>query len=82
MTEIAVLGAGIVGICTTLEVQSRGHDVTVMNSATPGSETSFGNAGIIQAEAAEPYHLRRDIVIVLRVALGQTNDVTWSLSRG
>ncbi len=80
MTEIAVLGAGMVGICTALELQSRGHDVTVVDRATPGSETSFGNAGIIQAEAAEPYHLPRDIVTLLRIALGQTNDVTWSLS--
>lgn len=66
MTDIAVLGAGMVGICTALELQSRGHDVTVIDSATPGSETSFGNTGIIQAEAAEPYQLPRDVVTLLR----------------
>jgi len=80
MTDIAVLGAGMVGICTALELQSRGHDVTVIDRVTPGSETSFGNAGIIQAEAAEPYQLPRNALTMFRIALGRTNDVTWSLS--
>jgi len=60
MTDVAVLGAGMVGICTALELQPRGHDVTVIDRVSPRSETSFGNAGVIRAEAAEPYQLPRN----------------------
>lgn len=79
MSEIVVLGAGMVGISTALELQSRGHDVTVVDRTAPGRETSFGNAGIVQAEAAEPYAMPRDLPGLLNMALGRTNDLTWSL---
>lgn len=79
MAEILVLGAGMVGICTALELQSRGHRVIVADNSTAGSQTSYGNAGIIQSEAVEPYRIPRDVRTLLRVALGMSNDVAWSL---
>ena len=79
MDEVIVLGAGMVGISTALALQARGHAVTVIDRGAPGRETSFGNAGIIQAEAAEPYALPRDLATLLRYGLGRSNDVTWSL---
>lgn len=53
--DIIVLGAGMVGISTALSLQEAGHHVVVVDRKKPGQETSFGNAGIIQMEAAEPY---------------------------
>ncbi|MGR3804441.1 NAD(P)/FAD-dependent oxidoreductase [Marinibacterium profundimaris] len=80
MAEILVIGAGMVGVSTALALQDRGHAVTLADRRAPGQETSFGNAGVIQVEAAEPYPMPRAPSELLRHALGRTNDVTWSLS--
>ena len=75
MAEIAVLGAGMVGIATALALQARGHACVVVDRAPPGSETSYGNAGIIQAEAVEPYALPASPWALARLALGARNAV-------
>lgn len=80
VAEIIVLGAGMVGVCTAIELQSRGHSVTLVDNHEPGTETSHGNAGVIQAEAVEPYALPREFGVLADILLGRTNDVTWSLS--
>ncbi len=80
MADFLVLGAGMVGVSTALALQEQGLSVTLIDRKAPGRETSFGNAGIIQAEAAEPYGLPRDPMTLLRFALGRTNDVTWSVA--
>jgi len=77
MADMLVIGAGMVGVSTALALQARGHDVTLVDRKAPGRETSFGNAGIIQAEAAEPYALPRDLATLLRFGAGLTNDVMW-----
>ncbi|WP_067101699.1 NAD(P)/FAD-dependent oxidoreductase [Marinomonas atlantica] len=79
MAEVTVLGAGMVGVSSALALQEQGHHVTLVDKVSPGLETSYGNAGIIQSEAAEPYALPQDIVTLWRFAMGQTNDVTWKL---
>lgn len=68
----------MVGISTALELQSRGHSVVVVDCRPPGRETSYGNAGIIQAEAAEPPPLPRNLLTLAGMALGFNNDFTWS----
>ncbi|MCP1610995.1 glycine/D-amino acid oxidase-like deaminating enzyme [Azospirillum lipoferum] len=75
MAQVAILGAGMVGICTALALQERGHDCVVVDRRPPGSETSYGNAGIIQAEAVEPYALPSNPLVMLRMALGWKNAV-------
>lgn len=45
--NVAVLGAGIVGVSCALHLQARGFNVTLIDRKPPGSETSYGNAGII-----------------------------------
>lgn len=77
MAEFVVLGAGMVGIGTALALQTRGHNVTVLDRKAPGQETSFGNAGAIQAEAMEPYAMPRDIRTLWAYANGTSNDVRW-----
>ncbi len=79
MAEFFVLGAGMVGISTALALQAKGHDVVVLDRTSPGLETSYGNAGIIQTEAAEPYALPRDIGTLFKYGVGLSNDVVWSL---
>ncbi len=75
--DILVLGAGMVGTCTALELQLRGHRVALVDRAAPGSETSYGNAGVIQREAVEPYPMPRDWPTLLSAALRRGLDVNY-----
>ena len=49
-----VIGAGIIGICTGLELQRRGWAVTIVDRVEPGMACSFGNAGILASMAVVP----------------------------
>lgn len=75
--EVIVLGAGMVGVSTALALQARGHAVTLVDRKMPGRETSYGNAGIIQREAVEPYAFPRDLGMLFRVATGLSNDARY-----
>ena len=70
MSEVLILGAGIVGVTTALALQAKGFDVVLIDRSGSGSEASYGNAGIIQAEAAEPYALPRDLPTLFSYGLG------------
>ena len=67
------------GVGAAIHLQMRGVSVTLVDRREPGRETSFGNAGLIQAEAAEPYALPRSLSKLLRIATGISNDVAYSL---
>lgn len=79
MRDVVVLGAGMAGVAAALHLQRRGWSVALVDRGEPGRETSFGNAGIIQAEAVEPYPMPRDIASLLKVATGRGNDVRYDL---
>lgn len=49
-----VIGAGIVGAATALNLQRKGFDVTIVDAQPPGEGTSFGNAGIAARCAIVP----------------------------
>jgi D-amino-acid dehydrogenase len=76
---VIVLGAGMVGVCTALHLRQRGHEVTLIDRREPGRETSYGNAGIIQREAVEPYAFPRDWAMLARVAMKRGADVNYHL---
>jgi D-amino-acid dehydrogenase len=78
-SSVIVLGAGMVGTCTALHLALRGHDVTLIDRREPGRETSFGNAGLIQREAVEPYPFPQDWAMLARVALRQGAAVHYHL---
>ena len=44
MKKIAVLGAGIVGICSAYFLQKTGYKVTLIDKEEPGTMTSYGHA--------------------------------------
>src|SRR5215468_579173 len=52
--HIAVIGAGIVGVCTALYLQRDGHRVTLIDRLGPGEGASKGNAAVIAAESCVP----------------------------
>ncbi len=75
MSDILILGAGMAGLGAALALQARGLDCVVLDRSGPGRETSYGNAGILQFEASEPYSLPRSPLSLLQLALGQGNAV-------
>ena len=44
MQNIAVIGAGIIGICSAFHLQKSGYKVTLFDHHDPGSMTSYGHA--------------------------------------
>jgi D-amino-acid dehydrogenase len=80
MTKNAiVLGAGIVGVSTAIHLQRRGRQVTLIDRKDPGSETSYGNAGLIQREGVVPYGFPQQIGLLLRYALNNRIDAHYHL---
>jgi D-amino-acid dehydrogenase len=67
----------MVGTATALALQERGWEVTLLDRKSPGRETSYGNAGVIQSEACEPYAMPRDIRALCRIVLRTDNSVNW-----
>ena len=53
-TDVVVLGAGIVGVSAAYAAQQRGLSVVVVDRREPGSETSYGNAGILSSGSIFP----------------------------
>jgi D-amino-acid dehydrogenase len=52
--DVVVLGAGIVGVSSAYAVRRRGMSVVIVDRREPGSETSYGNAGIISSGSIFP----------------------------
>ena len=42
---VAVIGAGIVGVSTAIELRRAGHEVVLIDREGPASGTSHGNGG-------------------------------------
>nr|WP_306263458.1 FAD-dependent oxidoreductase [Pararhizobium sp. IMCC3301] len=77
---VLVLGAGIVGVSTALQLQSRGIPAIVIDRHSPGLGASFGNSGVIQREAVLPYAMPRDAKTLLRTLLGRNTAARLQLS--
>src|SRR5688500_7474861 len=77
MTDVAVLGAGMVGICTAVHLQQRGRSVVLVDRRGAAEETSFGNAGLIQREGVYPYGFPHDFGALARYGLNRTIDAYY-----
>jgi D-amino-acid dehydrogenase len=53
-TTVAVIGAGIVGVCIAYELRKRGADVVLVDRDEPGNGASFGNSGAISPSSVVP----------------------------
>lgn len=72
-----VLGAGMAGMGAALHLQRRGWSVAVVDRQAPGLATSYGNAGLIQSEAVEPFAMPRDLATLAAIATGRSNHVRY-----
>jgi D-amino-acid dehydrogenase len=79
LTDVIVLGAGIVGVCVAIHLQRRGRDVLLVDRREPGRETSYGNAGIIQREGVRPRAFPRDFGELFRIAAKRGLDTRYDL---
>jgi D-amino-acid dehydrogenase len=79
--DVVVLGAGMVGVSAALHLQQRGRDVVLVDRHDKaGEETSYGNAGLIEAASVFPYMFPRDLGTILRVALNRSTEARYHLS--
>ena len=46
MNKIAIIGAGIIGVCIAYFLRKNGYEVILYDHNKPGTQTSFGNAGL------------------------------------
>ena len=51
-SEVAIIGAGIQGVCNALFLQKKGIDVTLFDKDEPGCAASYGNAGLFSPYAS------------------------------
>jgi D-amino-acid dehydrogenase len=57
MTRLAVIGAGITGVCTASSLMDRGHAVTLFDrNRYAAMQTSFANGGQLSASNAETWN--------------------------
>lgn len=52
--EIAVVGAGVIGLAIAHRLAAEGREVVIIDPASPGSGASYGNAGTIADYAVQP----------------------------
>jgi len=52
--HVCVLGAGIVGLATAWQLERQGHQVTVIDRATPGAGASGGNGAQLSYSYVQP----------------------------
>ena len=45
ISEVTIIGAGIIGVCCGLSLLEKGYSVTIIDRTDPGEAASYGNAG-------------------------------------
>jgi D-lysine oxidase len=79
-TDAMVLGAGIVGTSIALHLAKRGLSVALVDRASVGEQTSYGNAGIIEGNTIFPPAFPSDAGALMRIALKRTGEANYHLS--
>ena len=77
--DIIVLGAGIVGASVALHLAKRGVSVALIDRASPGEGTSYGNAGIIEGNTIFPAAFPSGWSMLARIALKRSAVANYHL---
>jgi D-amino-acid dehydrogenase len=70
--DVLVLGAGMVGVSAALHLTKRGLSVTLVDRRGAGEETSYGNAGLIEASRMMPIGFPQGLRDLIRYGFGFT----------
>lgn len=79
-TDVGVIGAGVVGLCTALELQRNGYQVTLIDRNEPGLGASFGNAGYLATELVDPLSSLKTLRSALSMWLNPHGPLSLPLS--
>jgi D-lysine oxidase len=79
-TDAVVLGAGIVGTSIALHLAKRGLSVALVDKGAPGEGTSYGNAGVIEANTLLPHPFPTAFGALMKVALKRATEANYHLS--
>ncbi|NVJ97982.1 MAG: FAD-binding oxidoreductase [Alphaproteobacteria bacterium] len=74
--DIAVVGAGVIGTTTALELQAAGYDVMLIDRKGVAAECSFGNAGHLAVEHIFPLSSPATIAQVPRMLLAPNGPLS------
>ncbi|KRG36509.1 NAD(P)/FAD-dependent oxidoreductase [Psychrobacter sp. P11G3] len=77
--EVIVIGAGMVGTSIAWHLQKNNSNVLLLDKKLPGSETSYGNAGLIQREAIHTHPFPRQLTEMIRVLPNQGTDIRYRI---
>jgi D-amino-acid dehydrogenase len=75
--DVIVLGAGIVGTSIALQLAKRDVSVALVDRRGVGEETSYGNAGVIEANTIFPPAFPSDLRSLLRIALKRAPEADY-----
>lgn len=78
--KVAVVGAGVVGLCTALEAQRSGFQVTLIDRDEPGLGASFGNAGYLATELVDPLSTPKTLRSALSMWINPHGPLSLPLS--
>jgi len=78
--DVAVLGAGIVGVSTALQLARRSMSVALVDRGPPGEETSYGNAGIIEGSTIFAPSFPSDPLALARVIFKRAPEANYQFS--
>ncbi|MGO1513003.1 MAG: NAD(P)/FAD-dependent oxidoreductase [Psychrobacter sp.] len=77
--EVIVIGAGMVGTSVAWHLQKNNSQVLLLDKKLPGSETSYGNAGLIQREAIHTHPFPRQLTEMIRVLPNHGTDIRYRI---
>jgi D-amino-acid dehydrogenase len=79
-TDVIVLGAGMVGVCSALSARERGLSVILVDRREPGGETSYGNAGILSSGSIFPLNTPSLFDVLPKYFSNSHPALRWNLS--
>jgi D-amino-acid dehydrogenase len=79
-TDAIVLGAGMVGTSVALHLAKRGLSTALVDRRGPGEETSYGNAGVIEANTLFPHAFPSGLGKLASIALKQAPEANYHLA--
>jgi D-amino-acid dehydrogenase len=75
--KVIVIGAGMVGTSIAWHLQKNNSQVLLLDKKSPGLETSYGNAGLIQREAIHVHPFPRKLIELIKMLPNKKTDIRY-----